>query len=240
MRCRTTHLVLALAFLTMQAAAQSAPPEKGFGCDAVYFLDLDQTPAPSSFLDATPVSTEFEDVYGVTFIGPAPEDGGAILDEAIGFGVSGQSSPNFLAFDESATYSGGGAPRGPQTLEFAGPNLEVQINAGLCESCGDSGTLSLECFDAEGESLGIDSIVGSATLQTLGVRAIRIFSCELSFTSTTAIFDDLVYIPCEDDGQTPAIIPTLNTWGLIILLSVLIVMALGFLGRSRSTSRLDP
>ena len=39
------------------------------------------------------------DSLGVTFAGPGGFDGGAILDECSGFGISGYSPPNFLAFN---------------------------------------------------------------------------------------------------------------------------------------------
>jgi hypothetical protein len=92
-------------------------------------IDFDDASAPCNFSLTTAVREQYA-TRGVHFDGPAALDGGAILDECGSFGVSGHSSPNFIAFNTGATLMDGGKPRGPQTIRFDFPLSSVRILAG--------------------------------------------------------------------------------------------------------------
>ena len=84
----------------------------------INFDDLDE---PCEFIETTALRDRYLSL-GVQFSEPGSLDGGAILNECGGFGVTGHSPPNVLAFDNGAQLSDGGIPRGPETISFADPN----------------------------------------------------------------------------------------------------------------------
>jgi len=111
------------------------------------------------------------------------------------FGVTGHSSPNFLAFNGSVLLMDGGTPVGPETMVFTIPADDVTISCGV--GFGDTGTATLECFDAGNGSLGSDVINVTDVLQPLQVTSSGIASCVLSYTTTSDVLvcDDLAFDP---------------------------------------------
>jgi hypothetical protein len=171
--------------------AAGVPAAGGFEASVPGDIDFDDGPKPCNFSETVALTTEYS-ALGVVFSGPGGPHGGAILDECGSFGVSGHSSPNFLAFNVAAVLANGGIPFGPETLTFSVAVDTVAINAG----CEPAGTITLECFDAGAASVGSQSITATAALQPLSVTAAgQIASCRLSFTGTVAVFDDLTYNP---------------------------------------------
>jgi hypothetical protein len=154
-------------------------------------IDFDDATAPCTFDSAVALTGEYGGI-GVVFSGPGGLDGGAILDQCGGFGVTGHSPPNFLAFNTGSVLSNGGIPQGPETLTFSQTVDTVAVNAGH----GQAGTITLECFTGGGVPVGSQSVVGLSALQPLSVTAAgQIGHCVLSFTGTVAVFDDLTYDP---------------------------------------------
>jgi hypothetical protein len=154
---------------------------------AVNLIDFDDNSEPCTFLQTKALRTKYA-ALGVYFDGPAGLDGGAILDECSNFGVSGHSSPNFLAFNTFAVLSDGGVPQGPETIKFAFPVNTVKILAGA-----GSGTIKMEAFDGGGNSLGGNSISAGGALQGLGVAAPGIRSVVISFSDVVCVLDDLTW-----------------------------------------------
>ncbi len=223
MRHLSPLLVLSFALLTaLPVDAEGTPAAiRGFGCDFIVGIEFDDVVAPINFVDTMPLSTEYSNL-GITFLGPGPGQGGAVLDELSGFGVSGHSSPNFLAFND-VNYA-----VGPETFEFFVTTDFLELKAGL--GAGHSGTLSLDCFDDEGTLLGSQSIVGSPILQTMRVDHLGIASCTFAFTSQTAVIDDLVYQPC-DHTLGMAEVPTLDLSRLTLFAALMLAAALYHLSR---------
>lgn len=91
-------------------------------------IDFDNVTAPSTFASANPLRAEYA-ALGVTFEGPSTLDGGAILNQLGGFGISARSAPNFLAFNRGSTMANGGTPRDPETIRFNVPALSASIYA---------------------------------------------------------------------------------------------------------------
>jgi hypothetical protein len=154
-------------------------------------IDFDDGTAPCNF-DETVALTAGYSGLGVVFSGPGGLDGGAILNECGNFGVSGYSPPNFLAFNTGGMLSDGGIPRGPEMLAYSQVVDTVAINAGHDLA----GTITLQCYDSGGASVGLQSVSGASALQPLSVTAAgQIASCVLRFTGAVAVFDDLTYNP---------------------------------------------
>jgi hypothetical protein len=143
-------------------------------------------PAPTHFVDTHPLTDRYAGM-GVTFAGPEDGAGGAILNAAT-FSITGESAPNFLAFNPGASYPSGKHPEGPETITFATPIHSASINAGQ-SSCG---TVTVTAFD--GTTPVSSSFRTSAqAVATLSVQATRITSLRLEFTGTGVGFDDLVW-----------------------------------------------
>ena len=124
------------------------------------FIDFDDVTAPCAFIETQALRDEYASL-GVTFEGPGPLDGGAILDECGSFGVTGHSSPNFLAFNPGATLSTGGIPQGPETMHFDPSVNYVQFLAGDIFG----GTLTAEAYDVSDNLIASDSVTMQAELQ---------------------------------------------------------------------------
>lgn len=154
-----------------------------------------------------PLTDEYASL-GVTFSGPADGDGAGVIDECGSFGVTGQSSPNFLATNNIATYAGGGTPTGPVTMTFADAVSHVQINGGIA-------AITMECFSGQ-QSVGSDSIPLAAEMATLVVSATSIDSCVLSWQEQAAVLDDLAFV--TGPIVRPAPVPSLSAWSLVLLL----------------------
>jgi hypothetical protein len=104
------------------------------------------------------------------------------------FSVTGESVPNALAFNDSASYSGGGTPTGPETITFSTPIHSASIRAG--QSSG--GTVTLTAFD--GTTPVSSSFRTSAQeLAALNVAAARITSLRLEYTGSATVWDDLTW-----------------------------------------------
>jgi hypothetical protein len=143
-------------------------------------------PAPSLFMNTHPLTDRYAGM-GVTFAGPEDGAGGAILN-ASSFNITGESAPNFLAFNPSASYPSGKHPTGPETITFATPIHSASINAGQPSG----GTVTVTAFD--GSTPVSSSFRTSAqAIATLSVQATRITSLRLEFTGTAVGFDDLVW-----------------------------------------------
>lgn len=172
-------------------ATSGVPASQGHGESVPGHIDFDDATAPCNFISTIALTSEYA-ALGVIFGGPDGLDGGAILDECGNFGVSGHSPPNFLAFNVNSTLSNGATPQGPEQISFSQVVDTVTINGGHS----NSGTITLECFDGVGASVGMQSITGSSTLAPITVTATgQIDNCWLSFTGTVAVFDDLTYDP---------------------------------------------
>jgi hypothetical protein len=187
-----------------------APP---VGATVINFDDLT---APCLFIDSSGPLTSHYSNLGVNFSGPAAGSGGVVLNECGSFGVTGQSSPNFLAFNTLSLGSlpGAGSPIGPETISFVNPVDSVQINVGSA----DAETVTLTCF-AGAALAGTTTVSATGSLSTLSLEGHRITNCTLAFTGTALVADDLAFV------ASPAEVPTLTGWGLLAF--ALMVAAFG-------------
>jgi len=167
----------------------SNPLSRAVPADAIV-IDFDALPAPCGFNRAAALRDEFADL-GVFFDGPGGNDGGAVLDECGGFGGAGQSSPNFLAFNENFQMADGGFARTPETLRFDPLVSHVEIRAGSSTSAGE--VLTLTAFGTDGGIVDTDSLTLTPELQALSVAAPGIREVEISGPSVF-VLDDLSFV----------------------------------------------
>jgi hypothetical protein len=170
------------AFITTLVLAV-APAGASAGTRTINFDDFT---APATFAGASPLTNRYAS-RGVTFAGPAPGSGGAVLD-VTAFPVTGESPPNALAFDDSETYSGGGKPIGPETITFATPIHSASIHVG--QSSG--GTVRLTGFDG-GTAVSTNFQTSQTSVQTLTVAAERMTRLRLEYTGSATVWDDLTW-----------------------------------------------
>lgn len=113
-----------------QANNTSEAPLVALQAGALNIINFDDVVAPDRFSSAVALRS----VGGVQFNSSSrkPLDGGAVLNELSGFGVTGHSSPNFLAFNCSSksTMNGGGLPKLPEVIRFPTEVSGVSLKIG--------------------------------------------------------------------------------------------------------------
>jgi hypothetical protein len=170
------------------------------------FINFDDVTAPCNFINQNPIRDEYL-ALGVSFSGPGPADGLAILDQCGGFGVSGHSSPNFLAANCGAMMANGGTPWGPETLTFT--QTIVSCSALVGSGSGAGSVLSVHAYTEDEALVDSDSIVLSANLQLLGVSGVGIKTVVFGATQPCVwVLDDLGF----DTEMTPV---DDTSWGTI-------------------------
>lgn len=150
-------------------------------------IDFDYYDAPIDFSSAYPLHVYGG--FGLVFMGPTHDEGGAVLDETSNFMVTGYSPPNFLAFSNGGFYPTGDRPIGPETISFNQPVSYVEIKAGsmLAE------TVRMEAYSKEDIIVDIVEITGTDALQTISVTAEEIWKVVISYTGIVLVLDDLYY-----------------------------------------------
>lgn len=148
----------------------------------------DIIPAPPFFANTDPCRYHYLG-YNITFFGPGPDDGGAILDESSSFGVTGYSPPNFLAFNTGSVMQNGGIPQGPEMIYFQETVAYVSILAGSS----NAGTITMTAFDRDDNVIGDTQITGTDNLQLMSISAENIYRVRISFTGNWLVLDDLMY-----------------------------------------------
>ena len=181
---RRGALASALAVLAILVPATAAVA----GTRTINFDDLT---APCYFFQTEPLSNQYA-AMGVTFSGPAPGQGAAVLGECGTFGVSGYSTPNILGFNTDVDY-----PQPPETVTFAQPIHTFEIKAAQQDG---GGIFTVTGFDGN-TVVSENSRSSTAAMQPLALAASRITSVRLNYSGGTAaymIFDDMTF------GTTPA------------------------------------
>lgn len=177
-------VLAAFAASSAMAGGSVTPPPAG--ARVIGFDDL--FPAQAFFVNTTALRDRYA-ALDVTF-SASGNNGGAILHEDSAFGVSGYSSPNFLAFNSQSTLQDGGIPTMPETLTFRRPVSHVQFNVG--SSTGTS--LEADAYDAEGHSVASLGIVAAQGLATVTLSAPGIVRVELTWSGGQLVLDDLAFV----------------------------------------------
>ncbi|HEX72641.1 MAG TPA: hypothetical protein ENN65_04955, partial [Candidatus Hydrogenedentes bacterium] len=171
-------------------AAKAAPK---IDCDI--FIDFDDLTAPCEF----GLTTRITDAYahlGVHFAGPGGNDGGAVLDECVGFGVTGHSSPNFLAFNTGLVMSDGGVPQGPETIYFDDPISQFSAKFGGSAA----GNVTVTAYDYDWDVVDSNTAPVLPDLVEITVAGGGIQAVVISFTSPYLVVDDICVFRTEASG----------------------------------------
>ena len=185
-----TIFFVALALgLISQSRSQAATTTINFDSDSGGSAIV----APNIFADTTRLTTLYAPL-GVTFEGPGGNNGGAILNQAGGFGIQARSGSNFLAFNtnSNAALNDGGFPIPPETILFSSPVTFVSIYAGDDASQ----IFTMEAFDSGGLSVASDSntnVPGSYVQLSVSGADIKSVVIQGSSTGGTYVFDDLTF-----------------------------------------------
>ena len=95
---------------------------------------------------------------------------GAVLNECAGFGVTGHSSPNFLAWNCTDSNGDGSTPQLPQLIAYTGGTvLDVSMKVGSATDAGSTATLV--ALDSDFNVLDFSSATLASALQTVSTRA---------------------------------------------------------------------
>ena len=120
----------------------------------VLVIDFDSLPASTGFAGVPSLSNEYA-ADNLLFSGPAPGEGGAVLDQGGNFGVNARSGTQFLAFNDTAS-SQTGTANGPERITLTAESarsVSVWVSGG-----GDATTFSLTAF-AQGSPVGTPATV---------------------------------------------------------------------------------
>ena len=145
------------------------------------FIDFDDDDSPCAFVKTSQISMKYSGL-NVTFESTGESEGGMVLDQCGNFGVSGYSSPNFLAFNKAA------GATGPESIIFSPVADFIQISVGSRYHR----PASIECF-LDGHSVGGASIVLSHTLAPLIFQGGAFDTCVLNADALFWVADDLCF-----------------------------------------------
>ena len=175
-------------------------------------IDFDDIEVTGSFSQEVRLTNRYA-ALGVIFAGPGGNDGGAILNESGSFGVTGHSSPNFLAFNPSATMNDGGTPQSPETIYFSTPVNFVQVLTGSGAFGG--GTVTLSAYDVDNTLVDNASVALASAVTPISVTGVAIVRVVITNSSSSYfIIDDLQFtyanLECLDLGH-PSVSPYFST-----------------------------
>jgi hypothetical protein len=128
--------------------------------------------------------------YNVFFV----QGNGAVLDQCSGFGVTGHSPPNFLAWNDQATNWDGSVPALPALFYFPTPIPSFSVKLGSGQ--GAAGTVYLVAVNSFNQVVDVDTATISANLQNLSVSGdIKVVMITAAFTNPNRymVADDLRY-----------------------------------------------
>ncbi|KHE91328.1 MAG: hypothetical protein K8F52_12680 [Candidatus Scalindua rubra] len=117
---------------------------------------------PSLFAQTLPLQTYMNNNTNAVFVG----GNGAVLSENSNFGVTGHSSPNFLAYNPSTQNSDGSIPALPAIIYFPNPVNNVSMLAGAGST---TGTVILAALDASFTVVAVDVKAITPAMQLLSV-----------------------------------------------------------------------
>jgi hypothetical protein len=173
--------------------------------------DFDTVNAPCFFSQTTALRNELRKL-GIKFKGNTTLNGGAILNECGNFGVTGQSSPNFLAFNCNALLSDGGTPKLPETIIFSSPYPQnVNLKIGSSSDAGD--VVKLTAKDSLGNTVDTANVTLSSGLQSVTLSASEIKKIKLTGKAAcVAVVDDIYFGGCMTGQYT-------DNFGIVYYLS---------------------
>jgi hypothetical protein len=151
-------------------------------------------PAPSFFMNTTPLRDQYLLSNGVSFRGPTSDGGGAILAGSSNFAIAPFSGPNFLAFntDSLAVMANGGFPIGPETATFSSGQADVSIMA--ASGSLSSETITMTAYDAVSNVLATSQVVTQGwTKLEISLQNPQIQSITLAFDGGVAVFDNFSF-----------------------------------------------
>lgn len=164
-------------------------------CDIA--IDFDDDSPPCEFESTTALRNQYSDL-GIHFDGPGINDGGAILDDCVDFGVTGHSPPNFLAFSTTAELPGANDPQGPETVTFDYPIVFFEASFGSDAS----GIVTLTAYKNEIDIVDqISSSVGDGPgIIRLAVMGKNITKVVFNCTAAYWMVDDICAIHEGGEG----------------------------------------
>ncbi|MBI5307700.1 MAG: hypothetical protein HZB37_05045 [Planctomycetes bacterium] len=150
-------------------------------------INFDDVTAPCLFMEANALKGTFN---GANFKGKG-SNGGAILDECSNFTISGYSSPNFLAFNCTATLKSGGKPSLPESITFLSPSTgDVTLKVGASSG----GKVKITAVRTNGTNVKKTVTLHSA-MQTVTLTGPHIKKIKIQAVKKTCILlvDDITF-----------------------------------------------
>jgi hypothetical protein len=157
-------------------------------------IDFEIPGAPCDFNQTSPLTTFYQS-DGVTFSGPGPGLGGAVLNQCSNFGINAHSGTDFLAFS-NITYG-----VGPETVSFSSPQNTVSIWAG--DGTEQVNVFVLAAYDSGNHLVGeqvVNNIEGQwQQLSVTGNNNIAYVT--LGYAGAVSVWDDLSFTNVPEPGS---------------------------------------
>jgi hypothetical protein len=165
-------------------------------------INFDEAAAPCNFASQVPLTIQYQS-QGVTFagLGGAPWE---VLNQCGIFGVSGQSTPNFYAFNVTCCTG----PGSEMSFNPLASNVSFKVGSIF------TGTFTITAYDDNNAVLGMVVINATAALQTVnlpynGIERVTVVTAglnygvldDLSFESGSGSCDDIVWYDAQYGGN---------------------------------------
>ena len=159
-------------------------------------INFDDVTAPCLFAETTHLSEQYAPL-GVYFHGPGGNDGGAILNQCGGFGVSAASGVNFLAFNRDVHLSDGGVPKDPETILFDYLMTDVSIYAA---GGYDLGTFIMQAYNSANILVATDTITTTnwGPLSVSWAAGIKYVILQETGGDNAFVYDNLSFTPVPE------------------------------------------
>jgi hypothetical protein len=151
-------------------------------------INFDDVIATGSFITEGPLRDQYGNL-GVHFRGLGINDGGARLNaEIVNLGIAAYSSPNFLAFNRSAVYTGGGTAQWPEFIVFDDLWKTVSIHV---SSTSGLDHFILRAYDSSGQLVDEETVDSTGWVPitvewSLGIRQVELTRLENGSTTFAA------------------------------------------------------
>jgi hypothetical protein len=160
----------------------SIPPAQATGITYISFEDVT---AHCGFAAVNPLRNRYA---AAKFSGPSSTEGGAVLDQCGGFGVTARTGSRFLAFNGGVSMANGGVARGPEKITL--PVRQKSVSIWVSQS---GATVGNATFRIAARRNGTTVTTASATTATSEW-------VELKVSSAKGIDNVTLSTPVEPDG----------------------------------------
>jgi hypothetical protein len=153
-------------------------------------INFDDVVAPCAFSQTSHLTNQYA-AQGVVFEGPGGSDGMALLNQCVGFNVTGFSPPNYLVLSPSGSFQDGGIAQGPETIRFNNAVSQVQMLVGSFYAADT--VVTLQAYDGNNVMVGTTNITLTSIMTPVSLTAAAISKVIVTAPGGNLVIDDLSF-----------------------------------------------